>query len=62
MERTTSELLDDSIEELIAHCGGLLAGYKVPNEVRFEAIPTTSTRKIQEFQLRERANNASAIE
>ena len=62
MERTTSELLDDSIEELIAHCGGLLAGYKVPNEVRFEAIPKISTGKIQKFQLRERANNASAIE
>ncbi len=49
-------------EELIAHCGGLVAGYKVPNEVRFEAIPKTSTGKIQKFQLRERANSASTIE
>jgi len=49
-------------EELIAHCGGLLAGYKVPNEVRFEEIPKTSTGKIQKFQLRERAKSASAIE
>jgi 3-(methylthio)propionyl---CoA ligase len=49
-------------EELIAHCGGLLAGYKVPKEVRLEAIPKTSTGKIQKFQLRERAKSASAIE
>ena len=49
-------------EELIAHCKGLLAGYKVPREIRFEAIPKTSTGKIQKFQLRERAKSASAIE
>jgi fatty-acyl-CoA synthase len=49
-------------EELIAHCRTLLAGYKVPREVRFEAIPKTSTGKIQKFQLRERARSASAIE
>ena len=49
-------------QELIAHGRGLLAGYKVPKEVRFEAIPKTSTGKIQKFQLRERAKSASAIE
>lgn len=49
-------------DELIAHCKGLLAGYKVPREIRFEAIPKTSTGKIQKFQLRERAKSASAIE
>jgi len=49
-------------EELIAHCRGLLAGYKVPREIRFEAIPKTSTGKIQKFLLRERAKSASAIE
>ena len=49
-------------QELIAHCKRLLAGYKVPKEVRFEAIPKTSTGKIQKFQLRERAKSASAIE
>ena len=49
-------------EELIAHCRGLLAGYKVPREIRFEAIPKTSTGKIQKFQLRERAKSSSAIE
>jgi fatty-acyl-CoA synthase len=48
--------------ELIAHCRSLLAGYKVPREVRFETIPKTSTGKIQKFQLRERARSASAIE
>lgn len=48
--------------ELIAHCKGLLAGYKVPREIRFEPIPKTSTGKIQKFQLRERAKSASAIE
>ena len=49
-------------EELIAHCKSLLAGYKVPREIRFEPIPKTSTGKIQKFQLRERAKSASAIE
>jgi fatty-acyl-CoA synthase len=49
-------------EELIAHCKGLLAGYKVPREVRFEPIPKTSTGKIQKFPLRERARSSSAIE
>ena len=48
--------------ELIAHCKGLLAGYKVPKEIRFEPIPKTSTGKIQKFQLRERAKSSSAIE
>ncbi len=48
--------------ELIAHCKGLLASYKVPREIRFEVIPKTSTGKIQKFQLRERASSTSAIE
>jgi fatty-acyl-CoA synthase len=49
-------------DELVAHCKGLLAGYKVPREIRFEPIPKTSTGKIQKFQLRERARSSSAIE
>jgi fatty-acyl-CoA synthase len=49
-------------DQLIAHCRQLLAGYKVPREIRFEAIPKTSTGKIQKFQLRERARSTSAIE
>ena len=48
--------------ELIAHCRGLLAGYKIPRAVRFEDIPKTATGKIQKFVLRERARSASAIE
>jgi len=48
--------------DLVSHCKGLLAGYKVPREIRFEAIPKTSTGKIQKFQLRERAKSSSAIE
>ncbi|MDH5540283.1 MAG: acyl-CoA synthetase, partial [Rhizobacter sp.] len=48
--------------ELVAHCKSLLAGYKVPREVRFEEIPKTSTGKIQKFQLRQRARSASAID
>ena len=49
-------------EELIAHCKGLLAGYKVPKEIRFEPIPKTATGKIQKFELRKRARSNSAIE
>jgi fatty-acyl-CoA synthase len=49
-------------DELIAHCRTLLAGFKIPREVRFEEIPKTATGKIQKFLLRERARSASAIE
>jgi fatty-acyl-CoA synthase len=42
-------------EQLKAHCQSLLAGYKVPRTFVFEAIPKTSTGKIQKFQLREKA-------
>jgi fatty-acyl-CoA synthase len=48
--------------ELVAHCKALLAGYKVPREIRFEPIPKTSTGKIQKFELRSRAKSASAID
>ena len=51
-----------SAQELIVHCRDLLAGYKVPREVRFEEIPKTATGKIQKFLLRERARSSSAIE
>jgi len=43
--------------ELVAHCKSLLAGYKVPREIRFEEIPKTSTGKIQKFMLRERTRS-----
>jgi fatty-acyl-CoA synthase len=42
-------------ESLKAHCKSLLAGYKIPRTFVFEAIPKTSTGKIQKFQLREKA-------
>ncbi len=48
--------------ELVAHCKSLLASYKVPREIRFEAIPKTNTGKIQKFQLRERAKSRSAFD
>jgi fatty-acyl-CoA synthase len=51
-----------SAEDLIKHCRTLLAGYKIPREVRFEEIPKTATGKIQKYLLRERARSASAIE
>jgi fatty-acyl-CoA synthase len=42
-------------DELVAHCKGLLAGYKVPRDIRFEPIPKTATGKIQKFMLRAQA-------
>ena len=59
------ELKPDSnttAEELTAHCRGLLAGYQVPREIRFDAIPKTSAGKIQKFMLREQAKSASAVD
>ena len=49
-----------SAADLLAHCKSLLASYKVPRDFRFEAIPKTSTGKIQKFELRKRAGLASA--
>src|SRR5215218_1570955 len=40
--------------DIIAHCRGRIAGYKIPKKVEFrEAIPRTATGKIQKFKLRE---------
>jgi fatty-acyl-CoA synthase len=47
-----------SKEDLVVHCKSLLASYKVPKEIRFDAIPKTSTGKIQKFDLRMRVNAA----
>ncbi len=47
--------------ELIAHCRAHLARYKCPREIRFEAIPKTSTGKIQKHVLRQRVGSAGAI-
>jgi len=41
-------------DEIIAHCRGKIAGYKIPKRVEFrDAIPRTATGKIQKFKLRE---------
>ena len=41
-------------EEIIAHCRGLIAGYKVPKEVRFvDALPMTATGKILKRAVRD---------
>ena len=41
-------------EEIIAHCRGLIAGYKVPKEVRFvEALPMTATGKVLKRMVRD---------
>ena len=41
-------------EEVVAHCRGKIAGYKIPKRVEFrDAIPRTATGKIQKFKLRE---------
>ena len=40
--------------ELIAHCKGLMAGFKAPTSVEFrETLPRTATGKLQKFKLRE---------
>lgn len=41
--------------EIIEHCRGLLARFKVPKAIIFHEIPKTSTGKIQKFRLREMA-------
>ena len=49
-------------EEIIEHCRGHLARFKVPRAVVFGELPKTSTGKIQKFVLRQLARSAQAIE
>ncbi len=49
-------------EEIIEHCRGHLARFKLPRAVVFGELPKTSTGKIQKFVLRQRAKSAQAIE
>jgi fatty-acyl-CoA synthase len=49
-------------DEIISHCKQYLAGFKVPRAVVFDALPKTSTGKIQKFELRQRANSVAAID
>ena len=51
-----------SAEEIIEHCRGHLARFKVPRAVIFGELPKTSTGKIQKFVLRQQAKSALAIE
>ncbi len=44
----------------MAHCRTMLAKYKIPREVRFEALPRTATGEIQKFQLRRKASSVEA--
>lgn len=47
-------------EEIVAHCRGKIAGYKIPKRVEFrEGIPRTATGKVQKFKLREQYWSAS---
>jgi fatty-acyl-CoA synthase len=41
-------------EDIIAHCRGKIAGYKIPKRVEFrDELARTATGKIQKFKLRE---------
>jgi fatty-acyl-CoA synthase len=51
-----------SAEELLKHCRGHLAGFKMPKRIVFGPLPKTSTGKIQKFVLRQQAQSASAID
>ncbi len=49
-------------EELTGFCRERMARFKVPKHFIFEALPRTSTGKIQKYVLREKARSATAIE
>ena len=49
-------------EALTAFCKERLAGFKVPRNFVFGALPRTSTGKVQKYELRDRVGSASAID
>jgi fatty-acyl-CoA synthase len=49
-------------EELRDFCRERLAHFKVPRKFVFQAVPKTSTGKIQKYLLRQQARSADAIE
>ena len=51
-----------SEQEIVEHCRGSLARFKVPRHVVFGPIPKTSTGKIQKFALRQQALSAPEID
>ncbi|MFA7280875.1 MAG: acyl-CoA synthetase [Sterolibacterium sp.] len=58
----TKEGAKVTAEELTAFCRERMAHFKVPKRFIFEALPKTSTGKIQKYVLRQRAKSAAAIE
>jgi fatty-acyl-CoA synthase len=48
--------------EVIEHCRGHLARFKVPKKILFGPIPKTSTGKIQKFILRQQVKSTAAIQ
>lgn len=44
-----------TVDEILSHCRGSLAGFKMPKTIVFGDLPKTSTGKVQKFILRERA-------
>ena len=42
--------------ELVDHCRGQLAAFKIPDEVRFvDSLPMSPVRRVQRWKLREQA-------
>ena len=51
-----------SAEDVMAHCAGLLARYKLPQDVIFtDALPRNATGKIHKPSLRERFGGPAAV-
>ena len=47
------------VSELVSHCRGLIAGYKVPKEIHLtDALPLTATGKVQKAVLRQQLREA----
>jgi acyl-CoA synthetase (AMP-forming)/AMP-acid ligase II len=48
------------IPDLVSHCRGLIAGYKVPKEIHFrESLPQTASGKVQKAALRQQLKEKS---
>lgn len=48
-------------QQMIEYCRANMSRFKAPKKIIFEALPTTSTGKIQKFLLRQRLNSAAAV-
>jgi acyl-CoA synthetase (AMP-forming)/AMP-acid ligase II len=48
------------VSDLVSHCSGLIAGYKVPKEIHLvDALPLTATGKVQKAALRQQLHMQS---